>query len=133
MVDDIESVLWWNYTVNYGSTLSRRLGYRIDDDFYGIGDPGYLAKIRPELQAMTLEDVNKAISKYLEYSDMWLVFITQDAQSLKKKLVSGEDTPISYPTQKPASILDEDKIIQAFPLPVKAGDVQIMKIGEIFE
>ncbi|MEJ2077695.1 MAG: insulinase family protein, partial [Acidobacteriota bacterium] len=123
----------WNYTVNYGSTLSRRLGYRIDDDFYGIGDPGYLAKIRPELQATTLEDVNKAISKYLEYSDMWLVFITQDAQSLKKKLVSGEDTPISYPTQKPASILDEDKIIQAFPLPVKAGDVQIMKIGEVFE
>jgi zinc protease len=123
----------WNYTVNYGSTLSRRLGYRIDDDFYGIGDPGYLAKIRPELQAMTLEDVNKAISKYLEYSDMWLVFITQDAQSLKKKLVSGEDTPISYPTQKPASILDEDKIIQAFPVPVKAGDVQIMKIGEVFE
>ncbi len=123
----------WNYTVNYGSTLGRRLGYRIDDDFYGIQAPGYLAKIRPELQAMTRQDVNKAVDKYLEYSNMWMVFITQDAEGLKEKLVSGADSPISYPTQKPASVLEEDKLIQQYPLPVKAGNVEIVKIGEVFD
>ncbi|MFZ0430913.1 MAG: pitrilysin family protein [Acidobacteriota bacterium] len=130
---DVSKSFLWNYTVNYGATLGQRLGYRVDDAFYGIPAPGYLAKIRPELQAMTREDVNQSVRKYLEDQNLWLVFITQDAEGLKQKLVSGEETPISYPTKKPDSVLEEDKLIQSFPLPLKAEDVEIVKIGDVFE
>jgi zinc protease len=122
-----------NYTVNLGSTLSRRLGYRLDDRFYGISDPGYLAGIRPGLEALTPDRVNEAVRRHLRTGDFWLVLITRDAEGLKRKLVSGEPTPISYPAPKPAAILEEDELISRFPIPVSAEDVEIVPIQEVFE
>lgn len=122
-----------NYTVNLGSTLSRRLGYRLDDRFYGIPDPGYLAGIRPELEALTRDHVNQAVRRHLRTGDFWLVMITRDAEGLKRRLVSGEPTPISYPAPKPPAILEEDELISRFPIPVSAEDVEIVSIQEVFE
>jgi zinc protease len=122
-----------NYTVNYGSTISRRLAYRLDDVFYGIARPGHLGSIRPELDKLTQKAVNQAIRKHLQPDNMWVVFITEDAEALKQKLVSGEPTPIAYPAEKPAWVLDEDKKIQTFPMPVKAENVRIININQVLE
>ncbi|HSR70279.1 MAG TPA: pitrilysin family protein [Acidobacteriota bacterium] len=122
-----------NYTVNYGSTLSRRLGYRIDDYFYGIEDEPHLESIKSELDALSLEDVNQAIKRYLQYDDMWIVFITKDAEGLKRLLVSGAASPIEYPGEKPEEILSEDRIIQAFPLPVQDDKIKIIHINDVLE
>ncbi len=122
-----------NYTVNYGSTVSRRLGYRIDDEFYNIPDPGHLALIRPELEKLSLDGVNAAIRKHLQLDNMWLIFITKDAEGLKKKLLGGEPTPISYPGEQPEAVLNEDKEIAAFPIPVQEENVHIININEVFE
>lgn len=84
-----------NYTVNYGSTLSCRLGYRLDDVFYGIPEPGHMGMIKPEVDKLTLEAVNAAIRTHLQYENLWVVFLTRDAQGVKAKLLSGKDTPIS--------------------------------------
>ena len=122
-----------NYTVNYGSTLSRRLGYRVDDHFYGIADPGHLASLKSELDSLTRGSVNQALAKYLQVENMWIVFITSDAEGLKQKLISGEETPIEYPGEKSREVHDEDLIIRAFPLPVKAENISIINISEVFE
>ncbi len=42
-----------NFSVTYGSTVSRRLAYRVDDAFFGLPEPGYLASIRPGLEKLT--------------------------------------------------------------------------------
>lgn len=123
----------WNFTVNYGDTITRRLAYAIDDAFYGYPAPGFLAAIRPGLKALTLEQVNAAIRKHLQAENIWVVIITADAEAMKAKILSGEPTNITYAGEKPQSLLDEDKIIASFPLPAKAENITIMKIGEVFE
>ena len=122
-----------NYTVNYGSTLSRRLGYRMDDHFYGIADPGHLSSLKSELDALDLDTVNQELKKHLQMENMWMVFITSDAEGLKQKLVSGVETPIEYLGEKSQEVLDEDAIIRAYPLPVKAENISIIRIGEVLE
>jgi zinc protease len=105
----------------------------VDDRFYGLADPGYLAGIRPNLDRMTLEEVNGALRRHLKAGNFWLVMITQDAEGMKRKLLSGEPTPISYPSPKPDSILQEDREIASFPIPVKAENIHIVKVQEVFE
>jgi len=101
-----------NYTVNYGTTLSRRLGYAIDDIFYGMPDGGFLELLRPELDKLTLEEVNAAI---------------------KQAIVNNEPSPKTYPEETPQSVLDEDKLIEAYPLNVPEENVHIINISEVLE
>jgi zinc protease len=122
-----------SYSVNFGVTIARRLAYRIDDVFYGIAGPGFLASIDPELDALTIDKVNAAIKKHLQVRNMWVVLITQDAQGMKKKLLEGAETNITYAGRQPREVLEEDKIIARYPIPVRAEDVTIMNINEVFE
>jgi zinc protease len=122
-----------NYIVNYGATLSRRLAYRVDDAFYGIPDPGFLNSIKPKLQALTRDQVNAAIKKHLQLENLSIVVIVNDAESLKKKLLSGDPTPITYAGPQPDAVLQEDKDIAVYPIPVKAQDIRIVKIYDVFE
>lgn len=121
------------YTVNFGATISRRLAYRIDDAFYGLPDPGFLAAIKPRMNDLSLEEVNQAIKKHIQTKNFWVVIITQDAESMKKKLLSGEATPITYAGQQPQEVLEEDKLIARFPIPVTDQDIKIININEVFE
>lgn len=122
-----------NYYVNFGNTVGRRLEYRIDDAFYGIPDPGFLASTPQGLDALTLEKVNASIKRHLQSRNMWVVFITQDAESMKKKLLAGAPTNITYAGKQPQEVLDEDKIIAAFPIPVKPENIAIININDVFE
>jgi zinc protease len=121
-----------NFSVTYGSTVSRRLAYAVDDAFYGL-TTGHLASIRPGLATLTLTGVNGAISRNLQHANMYVVFITQDAEGLKQKLLSGVPTPITYAGPKSAAHMAEDAEIAAFPIPVKAENITIINITEVFE
>jgi zinc protease len=122
-----------NYTVNYGATLRRRLAYRVDDQFYGIPDPGFLASIKPGLEALTLDQVNAAIRKHLQARNMRIVIITRDAEGLKKKLVAGAPAAITYAGPQTKEILEEDRLISAFPIPIPEKNVSIININDVFE
>ncbi|MDH3457271.1 MAG: insulinase family protein [Gemmatimonadota bacterium] len=122
-----------NYVLNWGATGSRRLGYAMDDQFYGLGSNGYLASIRPGIEALTLDQVNAAIKRHLQYDNMYLVFITADAEAMKQKLLSGAATRITYTGEKPAELLAEDQEVAAFPIPVSEDKITIIGIDEVFE
>ncbi len=122
-----------NFSVTYGSTVSRRLSYQIDDAFFGLPEPGYLGMIRPGLAELSQESVNEAIGRHLQHENMWVVFITEDAEGMKRALLSGAATPIRYAGEQPESILQEDGAIAAFPIPVEEEDITIMNIMEVFE
>jgi zinc protease len=121
-----------NFTVNWGNTINRRLAYRMDDAFYGLGGDGYLASLRPGLDALTPQTVNAAIQRHLGSDGMYLVFITRDAEGFKQKLLSGEPTPIAYAGPQPDHVLAEDIEIAAYPIPVRAENVMILRIEEVF-
>jgi zinc protease len=122
-----------NYTVNWGSTISRRLAYAIDDEFYDYPGDGYLAEMRPGLSRVTVDDVNAAISRYLQYDNMYIVFVTADAEGMKQLLLSGEATPITYAGEKSPEHMAEDEVIASFPIPVSEEDITIIGINDVFE
>ena len=122
-----------NYSVPWGGTISRRLAYAVDDAFYGIPEPGFLKSLRPKLAQVTPASVNAAIDRHLQSEHMYLVLITADAEAMKQKLVSGVPTNITYAGERPADVLAEDREIAAFPIPVKAENITIIPIDQVFQ
>ena len=122
-----------NYVATWGTTISRRLGYAIDDQFYGLTRPGFLQSVRGAIDKATPQQVNAAIEKHLQDENLYLVVITADAEAFKKKLLSGEPTGITYAGQRSADLLAQDKIIAALKLNVKESDVTVVPIDKIFE
>jgi zinc protease len=122
-----------NYIGTWGSTISRRLGYAVDDTFYGIPKPGFLQSLRAALDKVTPEQVNAAITRHIQDDNMYVVVITADAEAFKKKLLSGAPTPITYAGERSAALLAEDKLVAAFPIKVTAADIRIVGIDKVFE
>ncbi|HVS24387.1 MAG TPA: pitrilysin family protein [Gammaproteobacteria bacterium] len=121
------------YSLHFAETTSARLGYAVDDRFYGIEGEGHLARFRKMMDELTLDDVNAAIKRHLQYANLKIAIVTGDADGLRAALVSGAPTPISYDNPKPAAITDEDKEIAAFPLGIEAERVTIVPVDEAFE
>lgn len=120
-----------NYTKLYAQTLGERLGWQIDSRYYGYAD--FLAEVQMRLPSITREEVNAAIKKYLNWQNVRIVVITQDAQALKEALVSNAPSPITYANPSmPKAVLDEDLIIQAYPLDVKPENVRIVPATSFF-
>jgi zinc protease len=122
-----------NYVATWGTTLSRRLGYAIDDAYYGIERPGFLASLRQAIDRTTPEQVNAAIRKYLRADNFHLVVITADAAAFRRKLLSGEATPITYAGERDADVLAQDKELARWPIPVKSEDVTVLPIDKVLE
>ena len=121
------------YSLHYAETTQDRLGYAIDDRFYGVPAPGHLALLQAKLDQLTREQVNAALKKHLQLGNLQIAIVTGDAEGLKKALVSGAPTPITYPSEKPAEVLEEDKAIAAYPLGVAEGAVAIVPVDQMFE
>lgn len=122
-----------NYVATWGTTISRRLGYKIDDAFYGIEGDGYLRSLRARLDAVTPEQVNAAIRRHLQDDNMYVVVITADAAAFKQKLLAGSPTSITYAGTRPDALLAEDKIIASFPIKVSEADIRIVPIDKVYE
>jgi len=120
-----------NYVLHYAPTTSERLGYALDDRFYGISG-SHLDIFRRSMNEVTRADVNAAVKKYLQYDNLHVVFVTPDAEALKKALVSDAPSPISYATPKPETVLAEDRQISTLPLKIHPEDVKIIPVSELF-
>ncbi len=121
-----------NFVLHYAPTTMERLGYAIDDRFYGL-KASHLDTFRKMMSTLTLSDVNAAIRKYLQYDNMEIAIVTKDATALKDALVKDTPSPITYATPKPQSVMDEDKEISVFPLGIRVEDVTIVPVAELFE
>ncbi len=118
------------YYLHYAPTTNMRLGYKLDDLFYGIKD--HLKTLPEMLDRLTLNDVNRAIKKHLQYRNMKIVMITKDAEKLGEMLVANTPSPMEYDTPKPPEVLEEDKRIEKYPLNIEAKNVKIFKADEMF-
>lgn len=123
-----------HYAINNGAALARRLAYAVDDAFYGIPEPGFLRSVRPALESLDRETVNRAITSHLLVDNMYIVFITNDAEGLKEMLVDGLPTAITYAAEEqPKRIVDEDVWIARFPMHVDEENVTILDIDDVLE
>jgi zinc protease len=122
------------YSYQFARTTAERLGYALDDRFYGLGGEGHLARFRKAMDDLTLEETNAAIRKYFTTDSLSIALVTAKGEALKKALVEGAPSPISYgKSEKPAAVLEEDKEIASWPLRLEAKDVTVVPVGRMFE
>jgi zinc protease len=120
------------YSLSYAPTTMTRLGYALDDKFYGIKG-SHLENFQNILGSLTLNDVNAAIKKYWQYENMDIAMVTKDAESFKNALVDDSLSTITYKTSKPESVLEEDQEIISFPVKVDAKKIKIVPVKDLFE
>ena len=109
----------------------RQLGYAMDSRWYGMKD--FVGTMRERLAALTIDQVNAAIKRHLAYDRLHIVFITKDAEGLRDALATGAPSPITYSSDKTRDILEEDKLIERYPLQIEARNIRIADVSEVFE
>jgi zinc protease len=119
------------YSLHYAETTVDRLGYAIDDRFYGVD--GHLKLFRKMLEQITVDDVNAAIRKYLQAENVQIAMVTEHAAEMKQKLASNEPTPMVYGSPKAKEVLDEDRQIAAYPLRLRADHIEIVPVDSMFQ
>ncbi|MGH9870108.1 MAG: M16 family metallopeptidase [Candidatus Polarisedimenticolia bacterium] len=118
------------YAAVMARTQSTQLGYALDSAKFGTGE--FVPWVRGQLDALTRDDVNRAIRTYLSWQNVKIVIVTKEAAALRDAIVSNVPSPITYNAPKPGDVMEEDKVIQAFPLSVTAGQATIVPIEDVF-
>ena len=112
-------------------TQDAQLGYALDSRFYGI--PTFNDYVRDRLAKLTVDDVNRAIKKYLQADNVQIVVVTKDAEGFRKAALEGKPSPISYTAPPPKEILEEDKTIEKYNLSFNPKAVEVVPVDRIFE
>ena len=120
------------YVLNYAPTTMARLGYALDDRFYGIAG-SHLAKFHSMMGTLTLADVNGAIRRHLHYGDMSIAIVAKDAKALRDEIVEDLPSPITYRTKKPEAVLAEDREIAVFPVRIEPENISVVPVTEEFK
>ncbi|HXU44141.1 MAG TPA: pitrilysin family protein [Thermoanaerobaculia bacterium] len=118
-----------NYSKLWGQTLPRRLGFAMDSRFYGMSP--YLDEIDRRLSSMKVEEVNRAIKKYLQVDNLRIVLVTANAADLKAGLERDLPVPMKYNSEVPAEVLADDELIQR--LKIKPASIEIVPVDRMFE
>ena len=120
-----------NYVDLWAQDASRRLGYAIDALVYG---KDIVAELKARLPTMTKVEVDRAIRRYLDPKRLTVAIVSENAKALRSQLLSGKPTPMTYDTKDtPADVLERDKSIERFPLPISASRIKIISAGVVFE
>lgn len=122
------------YAIHWAATTSERLGYQIDSEFYGVEDGGnYINHFREKISNLTVEQVNAAIKKHIQYNNVKIAMITSTAEQFKNDLVNNTDSPIEYESPKPDEVYEADKEISTFKLDIKPENVKIVPVDQMFQ
>jgi zinc protease len=112
-------------------TKSAELGYAIDSAYYGI--PNYNEYIKAALAKLTLADVNAAIRRHMRAENVEIVGVAKDADAISAALTGDQATSVQYNSAKPQDVLDEDKIVERWPLHLRTQDVTVVPVDSVFE
>ncbi|MDL2717783.1 MAG: pitrilysin family protein, partial [Acidobacteriota bacterium] len=112
------------------ATQDHALGTALDQKWFGL--PDYVTDMRAKLAKLTRADVNAAVRRHLQAKDLSIVIVTKDAEALKAALVADDFSPITYDGEKPKELLDEDKVVGARKLGIKAEAVTITPVDDVF-
>ncbi len=110
-------------------TSSAQLGYALDSKYYGVGE--FNGFVKAALAKLNLTDVNTAVKRHLRATDLDIVIVTKDAAGMKRAILSGAPSGLTYVAPKPKEVLEEDKSIGHYKLETSA--VHIVKVDEVFE
>jgi len=122
-----------NYSKLWAATVSRRLGYLMDSEFYG--SEYFIDRIEKELKKLTVDDVNAAIRKYLQDKNIKVAVVVDEGKGREflEAMISNKTSSITYASPVSKSILDQDKIIEVFPLTINKERSKVVNSKDLFE
>lgn len=118
-----------SYSKLWAQSLSARLGILMDSEFYGM--PYWIDEIEARLSKLTVEDVNRAIRKYIHADDYVAVLITANAAALQETLRQDAPSPKAYDNPPTAEIAAEDK--KFVDLKVAPTSIGIVPVEQVFQ
>lgn len=129
--------------LNFAESTSRRLGYALDDQFYGL-QRGYLDQMLQDVDKVTAEQVNAAIKRHLQTANLKYVIVTntETAQKLATDIPTGANvvakTLEEYHINEPVppakqEMLKQDEEWKKFPLNVAKEKIRIVPALQMFE
>jgi zinc protease len=111
-------------------TGSKKLGHDMDDAYLGMGPYADIFKIK--LKALSREDVNRAIHKYLRTTNLDIAVVTKDADQFTKDLLADASPIPTYTAPKP-QLKDEDSAISTFKMDVNPKNISKATLEETFK
>lgn len=121
------------YVLHFAESTQARLGYAIDDRYYGIDN--HLANFRKQLESLTLDEVNAAIRKHMSIENLAIAIVAKDGEALKKELSAGAPSPMTYGEKevKTSTILAEDAVIATWPLQISPSAIEVIPVDQAFQ
>ena len=119
------------YSRFFAKSDGERLGYAVDDVYYGI-TPGHLTRLRQMTDELTLNEVNAAVRQHFRIENLVIAIVTDDASAMKTALVSDVPSPISYPQPASAKVVEDDKAIARHPLNIAEENVKVISPEQVF-
>ncbi len=119
-----------NYSKLHVQTTSRRLGYLLDARFYGRDN--LVDEVQRRLPTLTVDDVNAAIRRYLQYDDLAVAIVTTEAEAFRDRLLANEPSPPTYTAAITDAIRQEDEEIVSFELAINPDRVRVVPVEEMF-
>jgi len=120
------------YYLTFAQTEELQLGYALDDRWYGQEEP-YLDMLFAGIDALTAEDVNAVIKKYLTSKDLFVGVVTKDAAAFKKALAGDVESKVTYTAEKPKRVTEQDAIVQKWKLGIPEKNITIIGVNDIFK
>ncbi|MET0339415.1 MAG: insulinase family protein [Polyangiales bacterium] len=120
-----------SYFALFAQTEQQRLGYALDDGFYGVRAP-HLDALRARFATLTRDEVNAALRRHVVPGRLQVAMVAKDASALAERLVKGDASPITYDTEKPQALRDEDTQVAAHPLGLSREQVNVVPLASMF-
>jgi zinc protease len=115
----------------YRQTESRRLGYAMDDRFYGLDRP-FLDGLLDAWPALDSAGVATALARALTAEDVKIAIVAPDGAALAEALAVDAPSPVEYASPKGDDILAADREIQAFPLRIPRANIRVVPVADVF-
>ncbi len=105
----------------------------MDSEFYG--SEYYIRPYRERIEEAHGQGCQCRDQKYLHPGDIKIAVVVDEGkgQDFYNALVSNTPSPIKYSSPVSQNILDQDKLIQVFPLTVNKEKSKVVSAKELFE
>ncbi|MDH5627934.1 MAG: insulinase family protein [Candidatus Krumholzibacteria bacterium] len=121
-----------HYSKLWAQDQNRRLGYLMDSRFYGTED--YIATLPARLDQVTLEQVNAAIRRHLNASNLCVAVITSGADQFLQDLITNKPSPMTYEAEGiAADVIAEDGVVSVYKLNINQSASKIVAAEEMFK
>lgn len=113
-------------------TASARLGDALDARWNGWSDESWASHMRARWGRLDAAAIRGAVTRNLSARDAWVAIVAPNARALADAIAANAPSPITYESPKPAEVIAEDREIAAYPLAVRAEDVRVVPLEQVF-